>query len=69
MPWLLRLNMFLGKTLGHINYNFIKMTEYAVQFNYKGQVDVDLLVSPYWDTPHSLYRFLQTVTREDDRKM
>ena len=34
----------------------------SVQFSYKGILDVDLLVSPYWgDEPTQLYRFLQSV--------
>ena len=33
----------------------------SVQFNYKGIVDVDLLVSPHWRDQYDLYRFLESV--------
>ena len=62
--WLEKLHRFLSRALGH-DYNYTGMTKRSVQFNYKGQVDVDLLVSPYWEKQHDLYKFLQTVPEEN----
>ncbi len=62
-PWVEQLHKFLKNELGH-NYNYTGMTQRSVQFNYKGKVDVDLLVSPYWANQHSLYRFLQSIPQQ-----
>ena len=62
-PWIRKLHAFLGRALGH-NYNYTGMTLRSVQFCYKGMVEVDLLVSPYWRDQHELYRFLQGVPKE-----
>ena len=59
-PWIKKLHAFLSRELGH-NYNYTIMTLCSVQFCYKGMVEVDLLVSPYWSDQHELYRFLQGV--------
>ena len=43
---------------------------FSVEFSYQVShgviLEVDLLVSPYWDTPRDFYEFLKTV-REEDR--
>lgn len=57
-PWLRKLHNFLQTTLGGRYYGFNKMTQRSVQFNYKGKVDVDLLVSPYWSSRDEFYTFL-----------
>lgn len=59
-PWLRKLHAFLEKTLGDW-YHFIRMTKRSVQFRYKDKVDVDLLVSPYWDNKDQFYTFLLRV--------
>ena len=56
-PWLRKLHDFLQNTLGR-NYRYIRMTQRSVQFNYKEKVDVDLLVSPYWNNKDEFYTFL-----------
>lgn len=58
-PWLRKLHSFLQKTLGD-TYDFIKMTNRSVQFTYKDkvEVDVDLLVSPFWNNKDEFYTFL-----------
>lgn len=56
-PWLRKLHTFLQNTLGR-NYGYTRMTERSVQFNYKGKVDIDLLVSPYWNSKDEFYTFL-----------
>ena len=62
-PWVKKLHGFLSKSLGH-DYNHKGTTKYSVNFVYKRQVEVDLLVSPYWENQHELYRFLQKVPKE-----
>ena len=61
--WVRELHAFLSSKLGH-NYGHQGMTKRSVQFVYKGRVEVDLLVSPYWENQHKLYRFLQSLPQE-----
>ena len=39
----------------------------SIQFTYRGQIEVDLLVSPNWKDQHELYRFLLDVRPVGDR--
>ena len=39
----------------------------SIQFTYKGQIEVDLLVSPNWKDQHELYQFLKDVWPVGDR--
>lgn len=39
----------------------------SIQFTYRGQIEVDLLVSPNWKDQHELYRFLKDVRPVGDR--
>ena len=39
----------------------------SIQFTYRGQIEVDLLVSPNWKDQHELYRFLKDVRPVEDR--
>ena len=61
-PWLKKLHAFLQKKEG---YSFKKMTKRSVQFRYKDKVDVDLLVSPYWNNKHEFYSFLRDEVPRD----
>lgn len=63
-PWVKKLHAFLSSRLSSRDYNCTCITQHSVQFVYKGQVDVDLLVSPYWANQHELYRFLQSVPQQ-----
>ena len=58
--WLDQLKVFLEQSLGP-KLRFKKKDNHLVQFNYDGIIEVDLLISPYWPTPKSLYDFLCTV--------
>ena len=58
--WLTKLHLFLEETIPE-KYHHSKTTPHAVQFVYKGRIDVDLLVSPFWQSPEDLYRFLKSV--------
>ena len=60
-------------TPGLLNYSSLLRTELpgynhrSVQFRFchKGvELDVDLLASPYWDTPREFYQFLRSLPRE-----
>ena len=42
-------------------------TPCALQFTFKGYLEVDLLVSPFWQSPKQLFDFLHTVP-EDGRQ-
>ena len=63
-PWLIKLHDYLHTKSG---YSFKQMTKRSLQFTYKGKVDVDLLVSPYWEDKDEFYTFLQDEVTSDDR--
>jgi len=57
--WLTKLDRFLE---GHFrqSYSKTRMTQRSLQFEYGG-IEVDLLVSPYYDQPHEFYQFLKKI--------
>ena len=63
-PWLTKLHNFLRTKSG---YSFKQMRKHSLQFTYKGKVDVDLLVSPYWEDKDEFYTFLQDEVPSDCR--
>ena len=56
-PSLEKVKSFLQKSFG----GSFEETPHAVQVEYGGKIDVDLLLSPYWSDPHQLYDFLRQV--------
>ena len=58
--WLEKLAQFLQTQFGH-HYQMTHMTKRSVQFKFKGTIDVDLLVSPYYESAHAFYKFLKTI--------
>ena len=60
--WLDKLQQFL-ETLR--NVKITKRTKYSVQFKYDGLIDVDLLVSPFWNNQDEFYDFLRGVPQEE----
>lgn len=63
--WLEKVKSFLQKSFG----GSFKVTPHAVQFEYGGKIDVDLLLSPYWSDPHQLYKFLGQVPQAERSKL
>ena len=62
--WLTLLKSFIASepNVSNVSYN-----PWLVQFpfQYRGvRLDVDLLVSPYWDTPQDFYEFLRRIPTE-----
>ena len=39
----------------------INKTSKSLQFKFEDKIDVDMLVSPFYREPHTLYRFLQGI--------
>ena len=65
-PWTLQLKSFFNGVRGVTMRS--QSLEYSVQFafNYRGMsIDVDLLVSPYWESPTAFYEFLKSIPNED----
>ena len=62
--WLKMLHNFLCRKSG---YSFKKMTKRSIQFRYNRKVDVDLLVSPYWEDKDEFYTFLRDEVPSDQR--
>ena len=60
--WLTPLRQFLKAKLKD-DYKATKTTKRSIQFKYKGLIDVDLLVSPYWETADDFYDFLKGIPR------
>eukprot|EP00731_Ephydatia_muelleri_P023187 Em0015g770a len=55
-----RLDEYLKETLKDY-YHKPAITRYSIIFMYRGIIEVDLLLSPWWDAPCNFYRFLQTI--------
>ena len=65
-PWTSQLKTFIERVRGVTMRS--QSLEYSVQFafNYRGMsIDVDLLVSPYWESPDEFYDFLKDIPHED----
>ena len=57
---------WIGLLKSFVERNFThkcKTTGRSVQFTYKS-VEVDLLVSPYWNTAQEFFQFLKTIPKE-----
>ena len=65
-------NSYLKRNLGH-RYKWIEFTKVAVKFSCTlssgDPLDVDLLLSPFWENQHEFWRFLQTVHPAPKRSM
>lgn len=60
--WLSKLEWFLKETLGRrLDRQSFTKTPHAVQFKYNGMIDVDLLLSPFWNDHYEVYDFLKSV--------
>ena len=64
--WTAKLQQFIEREL-KIRTELPGYHHRSVQFKfpYQGvELDVDLLASPYWDTPREFYQFLRSLPRE-----
>ena len=61
--WINILQDLLDRKLGH-HITERKRTEHSSQFKYDGELEVDMLASPFWREPNSLYSFLQRISSE-----
>ena len=61
-----KLRTFLSR---HFGNNFIndKTSLYSLQFRFHNDINVDLLPSPYWETPNQFKTFLQSIQESDRR--
>ena len=62
--WLEKLDTFLQQNCGS-DYQKTGMTTRSVQFKFEGIIDVDLLLSPFWDNEQQLYQFLKTISSRE----
>ena len=72
-PWISKLKHFIKQLRGVQLQNHGGYAEhYSVQFTYKVsdsvKIEVDLLVSPYWERPQDFYTFLMTIPQENRMK-
>ena len=70
-PWISQLKRFIQHFPGVRMQNRGQRGDwFSVEFSYQVSpgviLEVDLLVSPYWDTPRDFYEFIKTV-KDDDR--
>ena len=65
--WLEQLDSFLSANFSRRDYRKTGMTKRSVQFVFKGIIEVDLLVSPYWTDQHEFYKFLQRIHPPKER--
>ena len=62
--WINIVQRFLDRKLGcYISERH--RTVHSSQFKYDRELDVDMLVSPFWREPSSLYSFLQKISPGD----
>ena len=63
--WLSQLKGFLQKEYGG-DFVVEKEGTHSLQFRFRNNIDVDLLVSPFWGQrePTQFYRFLKTIPRD-----
>lgn len=61
-----KLRTFLSR---HFGNNFIndKTSPFSLQFRFHNDINVDLLPSPYWETPNQFKTFLQSIQESDRR--
>ena len=61
-----KLRTFLSR---HFGNNFIndKTSLFSLQFRFHNDINVDLLPSPYWETPNQFKTFLQSIQESDRR--
>ena len=62
--WLQKLDQFLELQL-RTSYVKTRMTLRSVQFTFKDKIEVDLLVSPYFEKPKDFYEFLKSVPHDE----
>ena len=62
-----KLKKFLSRHFGK-DFKFDKTSPFSLQFRFHNDIDVDLLPSPYWETPDQLHRFLEDKAECDQRK-
>ena len=73
-PWLCQLKEFIaemdGVTLKKQSSNAKQFTvQFFFDFNHRGSpIEVDLLISPYWNDPEEFYNFLRRVPKEKRKK-
>ena len=70
-PWIRQLKEFLDKVDGVALKK--QSQQFSVQFsfdyNHRGSpIEVDLLISPYWNDPEEFYNFLRQVRKEERMK-
>lgn len=61
--WLRKLERYVHKTMPD-RCTDIRVTKMAVIFQYQGEIEVDLLISPHIVDPHEFYRFLGRIPPE-----
>ena len=61
--WLRKLECYVHKTMPD-RCTDIRVTKMAVIFQYQGEIEVDLLISPHIVDPHEFYRFLGLIPPE-----
>ena len=63
-----RLDVFLRRRLGDA-YVYVDKTSFSLRFKLHGEIDVDLLPSPYWgEKPDAFHRYLEDKNDEDKMK-
>ncbi len=61
-----KLRTFLSRHFGN-NFKYDKTSLFSLQFRFHNDINVDLLPSPYWETPNQFKTFLQSIQESDRR--
>ena len=62
-----RMDRFLRRRLQN-EYQFVRKTSFSIQFKFHNEIDVDLLLSPYWEKPEELHLYLLDLKQSDKMK-
>lgn len=63
-----KMDRFLRRRL-QMSYKFVRKTSFSLQFKFHNDIDVDLLLSPYWgENPDKLHRYLEDLKQKDKMK-
>ena len=61
-----QIDTMLRRRLGD-RYRNVQLTNHAVRFSFDGELQVDLLPSPFWDTSDTFYEDLKKVDAQKRR--
>ena len=66
--WVKKLKKYIKDNLDPLHCKIIRVTRHAVQFIYKDEINVDLLISPSVPDPFKFYQYLEHLTYKQQKR-